>query len=689
MAAPVTPKPVILVPFLYTEKVWAGGAVYLSNLVKTLSSLPKDQQPMVLLVNVHKGAMPDNLRIAAQEDAVAGIIGADGTLQAAKEWFRDLLVDSRTGQVSADILRRLIDGTDAMFPVPYPHWGTSGLRRPIYWIPDFQHKHLPEFFTQNELAQRDRLFSDITGSSVPLLLSSQAALDDCYRFFPEQRARCYVWPFCSNITPEEITSASNPVERYGLPQRYFYLANQFWAHKDHKTAFRALKILVEQGFDATFVCSGAFDDNRNRAYGDELQAFIAAEGLSDRIRLLGLLPRDEQIGLFRYAAAVIQPSRFEGWSTVVEDARALGRPVVLSDIPVHREQMGEGLFFRTGDAEDLARVIARNWDNLRPGPDLQREPMAFAAGLQRRQTCARQFLQIVAAERAIASKPSAQPAAATVKPATPSPTPAPVLQPLPQPRYTQTAARVAAVCHPKPAQGAEWYPPVMVGIDQLTTQLFAGNYVGKALELLERLDADAYTTYVAQFYRDGLRRFGENWQYADIVTVLMAVADLLKPQRYLEIGVRRGRSLCAVASRAPDCALYAFDMWIQGYAGMQNPGPDFVAQQLKLVGHRGPVRFTDGNSHETLPRFFAGNPDLMLDLITVDGDHSRIGAAQDLSDVLPRLAVGGVIVFDDICHPAHPELSEVWRTLVAEDPRYSAWSYADVGYGVGVAIRKY
>ena len=131
------------------------------------------------------------------------------------------------------------------------------------------------------------------------------------------------------------------------------------------------------------------------------------------------------------------------------------------------------------------------------------------------------------------------------------------------------------------------------------------------------------------------------------------------------------------------------DMWIQNYAGMENPGAEFVKTQLALVGHRGPVEFHNGNSHEVLPRYFAANPDLAFDLITVDGDHTPGGAAQDLSDVLPHLAIGGAIVFDDICHPYHPELREVWKSLVADDMRFSTWSYEDVGYGVGIAIRKH
>jgi len=132
-----------------------------------------------------------------------------------------------------------------------------------------------------------------------------------------------------------------------------------------------------------------------------------------------------------------------------------------------------------------------------------------------------------------------------------------------------------------------------------------------------------------------------------------------------------------------------FDMWIADYAGMENPGADFVRDELLRIGHRGPMTFVDGDSHVTVPAYLKLNPDQAFDLITVDGDHSTAGAARDLCDVLPRLNVGGAIVFDDVCHPAHPDLGEIWQDIVVADSRFSSFTYSDCGYGVGFAIRKF
>lgn len=262
---------------------------------------------------------------------------------------------------------------------------------------------------------------------------------------------------------------------------------------------------------------------------------------------------------------------------------------------------------------------------------------------------------------------------------------------LPSPKYKDQRTCVDAVSYQVPAGKTAWYPPPMVGAGALGNQFLGStaSYVEKACDLLQQLTRDDYAEYLLGFYEEGLKRYREDWRYADIITVLLALTEHLGPQRYLEVGVRRGRSVCAVASLAPSCELALFDMWIDNYAGMDNPGPEVVRRELAKVGHRGNCEFIDGNSHDTLPRYFAEHSDAVFDLITVDGDHSNLGATQDLCDVLPYLAVGGAIVFDDISHPMTPELREIWRRIVADDPRFSSWAFDEVGYGVAFAIRKW
>ncbi|MGZ4316383.1 MAG: class I SAM-dependent methyltransferase [Gaiellaceae bacterium] len=251
--------------------------------------------------------------------------------------------------------------------------------------------------------------------------------------------------------------------------------------------------------------------------------------------------------------------------------------------------------------------------------------------------------------------------------------------------YTSTRATNA----PEPPAGLDFYGPAVVGATTIGARATDPALVDAVVDEVAQLDPDAYVEHVQRFVRDGRARAGGAWQYADITTALAAAAQLLRPATYLEIGVRRGRSASVVARRVPDCSIVAVDFWNKGYAGIDNPGPDHVREVLRSAGHRGELNIVSGDSHVELPRLFAREPEISFDLVTVDGDHSSSGARRDLLDVLPRVRIGGALVFDDISHPAHPELDAMWQRTVASDRRFATWQFDDVGYGVAVAVRRW
>lgn len=210
----------------------------------------------------------------------------------------------------------------------------------------------------------------------------------------------------------------------------------------------------------------------------------------------------------------------------------------------------------------------------------------------------------------------------------------------------------------------------------------------QVMPILNRLEPDEYVNYLQAYYRAGLERFGDAWHYADIVTVLLTAAQLAQPRNYLEIGVRRGRSMAVVAATCPECHIVGFDLWSRDYAGIPNPGPDFVRAEMLKLNHRGRLDLISGNSHETLPSYISQNPKTYFDLVTVDGDHTEKGATQDLRAVCKRLKVGGILVFDDICHPALPYLHNVWQRVIKRSELFDTWEFAELGYGVALAVRK-
>jgi glycosyltransferase involved in cell wall biosynthesis len=120
----------------------------------------------------------------------------------------------------------------------------------------------------------------------------------------------------------------------------------------------ALRILRNSGSCPLVISTGQTEDYRHPDYFSSLQNQVLASGLAERFRFLGLIDFNEAGALMRGAAAVINPSLFEGWSTTVEEAKSLGKRLLLSDIPVHREQAPErGVYFDPTSAETLAELM--------------------------------------------------------------------------------------------------------------------------------------------------------------------------------------------------------------------------------------------------------------------------------------------------------------------------------------------
>lgn len=230
----------------------------------------------------------------------------------------------------------------------------------IQWIPDLQHKYYPDFFSVEEIVKRD---TEYEKSDEPLVLSSLDSLKS-YNLFYTQRDS-YVVHFVSYIK-NEIYNLGNGKEkiilrRLGLnASNYICISNQFWQHKNHIVVLKAIEILSEKNpdFEFKFVFTGEPKDYRNLDYYNQLMRLFNKDEIKSRTKVLGFMNRMDQLAIMKNAKFIIQPSLFEGWGTVVEDAKVLDKLILLSDIPVHHEQMNENcILFNPYNPEELADKI--------------------------------------------------------------------------------------------------------------------------------------------------------------------------------------------------------------------------------------------------------------------------------------------------------------------------------------------
>lgn len=183
-------------------------------------------------------------------------------------------------------------------------------------------------------------------------------------------------------------------------------------------------------------------------------------------------------------------------------------------------------------------------------------------------------------------------------------------------------------------------------------------------------------------------RYSRRTAYWDLACAVRQSCEGVEAERYLEIGVRRGKSMAMAAATRPELSIFGFDLWLSPYSGAPNPGPEFVREEMERVGHKGTVQWINGDTAETLPRFRSENQGLRFDVVTVDGDHSDEGAMRDLAGAAELVAPGGFIIFDDLIHPAHTLLG-VWRWFVEEyRGEFEAIENLDDHNGTGVARRR-
>lgn len=329
---------------------WMGGIIYILNLIKTLDFLDENEKPEIILFY-----RPDLRKF---------VEGINYPYFEAVEWnfpgvFKGYLQSwlMRKNVFVKDILNQY--ELNGLYPLHDYPVKTKSNTKLVSWYADLQHEHYPEFFSRRKIFERTLRIKFILRNSKDLVVSSQAVADDFQRFFRIRSGiRIHIFHFVSVIDDFSHLDIKEVRKKYNLPEKYFMISNQFHKHKNHRVLLKAQIRLKEMGENIHLAMTGRFPDASHSPYMQELHSLIDENNLQSQISLLGLLPRDEQLFLLKHAQAVLQPSLFEGWSTVIEDAQSLQAPVVASSLPVNIEQLGpDGNYFEPHDDKKLAELL--------------------------------------------------------------------------------------------------------------------------------------------------------------------------------------------------------------------------------------------------------------------------------------------------------------------------------------------
>lgn len=332
---------------------WIGGTYYLENLVKAINLLDDTEKPEFTVIT-------DTIKEFERLKLVTNYPYLRYRLKSG-ERNKLLQYINRASKkfFGGNIFSQQIKGLDAIFPYHKCKQFISATKK-IYWIPDFQHRFYPEFFSEQEVAHRNNDEQEIAETTDHLVLSSENVLSHFKHFHPKYKVNTHILPFAVDLPVYSTLEISTLLAKYQLPSSYLMSPNQFWKHKNQIVILKALAWLKNKGLPIpTIVFTGNTTDYRNPGYFDSLKDFIIANNLSESVHFLGFIDRGEQLKLMEQAKAIIQPSLFEGWSTVIEDCKAMNKMVIASLLEVNKEQLinSNALYFDPADEKELALLI--------------------------------------------------------------------------------------------------------------------------------------------------------------------------------------------------------------------------------------------------------------------------------------------------------------------------------------------
>lgn len=340
----------IVIPYAYDES-WIGGTYYVQNLILALNQVEDSKKPLLLVAT-------NNQKEFETLVSITGYPYIESVTLNKKQNLPVRIINKICRTIFKQNLFHSPDFKYDLFFQTLQIIRSGNNKKVLYWIPDFQEHYYPAFFNENELFVRKNFQATLVKKGKFIVFSSENAKLDFNTFYPENTLKQFVLPFAS-ILPvfDKKLSITDLLLKYKLPPAYFICCNQFWIHKNHKVVLNAIHELKKDNIPVAIAFTGKEFDHRSPDYFNAIKKLSIDLGIENQVYFLGFINRTDQLMLMKYAQAVIQPSLFEGWSTVIEDAKALNSNVIASNIAVHQEQLNtyqQKIFFDPNNEKELA-----------------------------------------------------------------------------------------------------------------------------------------------------------------------------------------------------------------------------------------------------------------------------------------------------------------------------------------------
>jgi len=239
----------------------------------------------------------------------------------------------------------------------------------IYQPWDLQHFHYPQFFPKADVAYRERHYRAFCEQASFVCVQAQWTKQDVIDCYGIAEEKVVVIPWGSVFdayNPPSIEIAQATIEKYDLPDQFFFYPAATWPHKNHEIILRALHLLKAKEGRVPHV----FFTGSSTEYRSTLDKLASDLGVLQQVHFLGFITPEELQVVYGMATAMIFASKFEGFGLPILEAFHAGLPVLSSKATTLPEVARDAaLYFDSDMPDELAKLMYTILDK----PELRQE----------------------------------------------------------------------------------------------------------------------------------------------------------------------------------------------------------------------------------------------------------------------------------------------------------------------------
>jgi glycosyltransferase involved in cell wall biosynthesis len=256
----------------------------------------------------------------------------------------------------------------------------------IVTILDLDHRDHPEFpeiYSNRTFERIERVLVNTLTRALAVITNSPSSARRIASLYQVDPERIIELPFLPSLTVRRhaagdgLTTAEEVRRKYDLPARYVFYPAFFFPFKNHLYLLEGLIALERKhGIVLHAVLCGA-GSPLHRAV---VERQVRALKLTERVHFLGLVPDQDIPALYEGALALAMPAYNGPVNLPPLEAVTLGCPVICSDLPGCREQMGDAaLYCNLAEPSSLADQLAALVHDPQLVPHLRKAEQRLAA----------------------------------------------------------------------------------------------------------------------------------------------------------------------------------------------------------------------------------------------------------------------------------------------------------------------